>query len=611
MRPSNRMSGSYTSARSPRLVRHVHLMLLAILAIFALIACGAPEPPAPAPTISEFTASPETITAGDDSTLSWIVTNATSITIVDEDDNEIHDTTDLTGSITVNPTSTTTYTLTASDDTDSVDANVTITVTTPGTATLDELAATVVPGSQVALSWTSTNADTFDVFAVHASEPDVLLEGDVIGTATSLTVPIPSSERQLLRIVARSPVGDAQAEVSLTNVVVSAADYDPYVGPDFTGDTPVPGTLRFLVDTASPGDVIGFASDIDEIELYGVDKIFNGEGQVDAHLIINEDITLSGPASGVTIRGIAGVEAAPGVDPFTWRSRVLYVTLGSEVVVENLTLTGGTFIYVGAGIRNDGILTIRNSVITENRSWINGGGVYNNESGVLTIENSLIANNTSAVEDDEVNTTFNIRDLYPTFVSNGGYGGGVFNAGGSVSIVDSVISDNLVKVSGGGVYNELGGAVSAVNSQIDDNRADFSLYADEDPDFTPFSYGGGLLNIGMLTISATSVSGNDARYNGGGLYLTAVGTADLSSVDFNFNSADFGGAIFHRYFDDDSSNLTLSNVPDTGTNTARTASPFIHTQSVPAPDITAFMQVEEAVPGLFYLPPGVDRTFGR
>ena len=78
----------------------------------------------PAPTISSFTATPLTITAGQQVTLSWSVSGATSVSI----NNGVGDVTYVT-SKTVAPAATTQYTLTATNANGSKTASVTITVT--------------------------------------------------------------------------------------------------------------------------------------------------------------------------------------------------------------------------------------------------------------------------------------------------------------------------------------------------------------------------------------------------------------------------------------------------------------------------------------------------
>src|SRR3954464_4489892 len=84
----------------------------------------------PAPTISSFTATPLTITAGQQVTLSWSVSGATSVSI----NNGVGDVTYVT-SKTVAPAATTQDTLTATNANGSKTASVTITVTASTTTT--------------------------------------------------------------------------------------------------------------------------------------------------------------------------------------------------------------------------------------------------------------------------------------------------------------------------------------------------------------------------------------------------------------------------------------------------------------------------------------------
>lgn len=77
------------------------------------------------PTIDSFDASPGSITSGESSTLSWSVSEAATASI----DQEIGDVA-LTGTRVVSPTTTTTYTLTATNEAGSVTATAQVVVTT-------------------------------------------------------------------------------------------------------------------------------------------------------------------------------------------------------------------------------------------------------------------------------------------------------------------------------------------------------------------------------------------------------------------------------------------------------------------------------------------------
>ena len=103
-------------------------LFFAIAVLVFIAGCTGASPTAP--IINSFSAIPSTITVGESSTLSWSVTDATSVTI----DHGIGSVA-LTGTTAVNPTTTTTYTLTATNVAGSVTATTTVTVSSAVTVT--------------------------------------------------------------------------------------------------------------------------------------------------------------------------------------------------------------------------------------------------------------------------------------------------------------------------------------------------------------------------------------------------------------------------------------------------------------------------------------------
>lgn len=106
-----------------------------------------------------FTADPETITSGQQSTLTWSSRYADTC-VVEPGIGSV----DLDGSITVSPASTTTYTITASKADKSVTATVVITVEASGQdapqVNISADTEIISSGAQALLSWTSSNAQT-------------------------------------------------------------------------------------------------------------------------------------------------------------------------------------------------------------------------------------------------------------------------------------------------------------------------------------------------------------------------------------------------------------------------------------------------------------------
>ena len=120
--------------------------------------------------IDSFTASPGTITRGGSSTLSWTTTNATSVSIPGTSGTLAVD-----GSVSVSPTATTPYTLTASGSDCTPDATDTATVTVVDPPVIDTFTATkttITEGSSTTLRWTTTGATS-----VTLNETAVALDG--------------------------------------------------------------------------------------------------------------------------------------------------------------------------------------------------------------------------------------------------------------------------------------------------------------------------------------------------------------------------------------------------------------------------------------------------
>ena len=111
--------------------KHKWFLVLIVVSVMALIgsttACApaAPKGPAAKPTINSFTASPTNINSGQNTTISWDVSGATTIIIEPG-----IGTSGPTGSLQLSPTAATTYTLTATNNAGSTTGSVAVTVTT-------------------------------------------------------------------------------------------------------------------------------------------------------------------------------------------------------------------------------------------------------------------------------------------------------------------------------------------------------------------------------------------------------------------------------------------------------------------------------------------------
>jgi hypothetical protein len=134
-------------------------LFFAVIILIFIIGCSGPSPTEP--IINSFSADPSTITEGESSILSWSTTGATSVSI----DHAIGSV-DLTGTTTINPTITTTYTLTATNAEGSVTATTIVTVTEEPSTTGSLQVNSTPSGASIFLDGVDTGKVT----------PDTLLE---------------------------------------------------------------------------------------------------------------------------------------------------------------------------------------------------------------------------------------------------------------------------------------------------------------------------------------------------------------------------------------------------------------------------------------------------
>jgi hypothetical protein len=170
---------------------------------------------------------------------------------------------------------------------------------------------------------------------------------------------------------------------------------------------------------------------------------------------------------------------------------------GSDNVVDvtkngDLTLTGGITITGGkpnpdkdgysrgGGIYNDGIVDIKNAVITDNHADNGngyGGGIENHKT--LTMEGGSITGNTAVlgggIHNLGENATFTLNGgevgSHNSGAGNGAYnGGGILNEKGTVTLNGGTIESNTADNYGGGINNE-NGTVNLNGGSITGNTA--------------------------------------------------------------------------------------------------------------------------------------------
>jgi Domain of unknown function (DUF4347) len=217
------------------------------------------------------------------------------------------------------------------------------------------------------------------------------------------------------------------------------------------------GSLRDAIiqaNTALGADTISFTGSIFKDAV--PDQITLTSGQLN----IDSDITING--TGASKLSISGNNA----------SRVFQITSASKVTISGIYITqGNSDLSPGGSIRNFGTLTLKNSVVSGNRSAF-GGGIAN--FGILTLNNSTVSGNLAFISGGGIYNNGGTLTLSNSTVSGNravSFGGGIYNESGTLALKNSILSGNTATGSGGGLYSR-GGTIGLISgTTIRDNTA--------------------------------------------------------------------------------------------------------------------------------------------
>ncbi len=268
-------------------------------------------------------------------------------------------------------------------------------------------------------------------------------------------------------------------------------------------------TIQEAVDAVDDGGTVAITDDINGPTMSPNAVAANdGPGMYVENVVINKN---------VTVQSTEGDAAAVIVDGNDAGS---VFTIGSTFAVslDSLTIQNGSA-SEGAGINNQGDLTVTGSIIQNNTASSNGGRIFNNTGSVTIQSGSMITTNTTA-----------------------GSGGGIYNEAGTLTVDNSTIGGNTASGTsgtngGGGVFNNTGTVTIRGGSMITSNSV--------------ANVGGGILNQGTLTVNASTIGSNTAAA-GGGIANNSLGTATIeggTTITGNSAAGDFpiegGGGIFN------------------------------------------------------------------
>ena len=214
--------------------------------------------------------------------------------------------------------------------------------------------------------------------------------------------------------------------------------------------------------------------------LIGTIIVASGQPASNGELVVDSDVTIDASGLGLLRIGHSSTELL---------HRVFRITEGANVMMKNVIVQGGRTDLqdggqgLGAGIYNDGSLTLIDSIVGANTQYSErgiggklggGAGIYNSGTGhltlrnthvgALTIDNSVYEDLGLDLPDEGLTSQIFVRGNIAQ-----GIGGGIFNEGVLRVTDDSSLVFNQSNYSGAGIYNA--GTTTITDSVLDGNEA--------------------------------------------------------------------------------------------------------------------------------------------
>lgn len=275
------------------------------------------------------------------------------------------------------------------------------------------------------------------------------------------------------------------------------------------------GAALTIIDGNSLGNVVFVSSDIAgaNVNLTGV-TIRNGQG------------TYGGGIFNLNNNGLLTVSDSVISDNTAQSGGGIYSQGFLRLVNVKIHSNSNTAIQRGGGLLSNGNADLINVEVFDNAAQVGGGGISN--SGIMTLTNSLIGQTNQAGKGGGIYnllTTARLTVNNTTINGNsatGGEGGGIYNEGNLI-VAGSTITNNQAAGSGGGVYNANAGQLTLSNSLFQNNHASSS--------------GGGLDNESKANLDTATFIGNQTEVSGGALYNGPAGQLTFISSILRNNTA--------------------------------------------------------------------------
>ncbi len=315
-----------------------------------------------------------------------------------------------------------------------------------------------------------------------------------------------------------------------------------------TGDLDITGNLTMVSASGDPHDVIIDAGGLDtdgEGPGFG-DRVFHVHGvRLDL-----QGITISGGNVGDTSRINDGGGLLSEQGQVTLTDSIVdgnlaqgsgggLATIGgfTTMTLERTLVSNNRAAQAGGGILSiNDTLNIVDSAVRDNRSQLDGGGIYlaGDVPGTLNMSGSTVADNQSTGGDGGgISSDFETLIVSDSLIARNTAalaGGGIHSQSGSLNLLRVTIAENGADTEGGGVHVEGGdGLITA--STISGNTNDAS--------------GAGIATLGAaLEIVNSTISENvSLQFEGGGIYQGPAASLELLNVTVTANEAEKGAGI--------------------------------------------------------------------
>ncbi|MBR2693595.1 MAG: hypothetical protein IKE69_05215 [Thermoguttaceae bacterium] len=365
----------------------------------------------------------------------------------------------------------------------------------------------------------------------HQPEIDGLEEGDFVefstdGGARFVTVPPIFTEMGAYPLTVRitrpeydayTESGEFQVRETPSSIVTSLEDLvDPVDGQvtlrEAIGYTPAGGTVLFVRALAGKTLVLSGedlriadsleidASDLQGglmIDAAGKSRVFFITGGTAAKPVELTGLTMTGGMTSENGGGILARSAVLKMSGCVLTANTaregggLYAQGGTTILTDtlfekNTALSGGGLYLQG------GVMTVADSRFLSNNALSYYGGAIENASGTLTVSGSVVSKN-SAANGGGIDVDRGVLSLTACVISEnsalrrlnledhgyyGGYGGGLYNYHGEISLADCALTNNEASNWGGGV--ETYGNMNLVGCTLAGNRADYGGGLDVD-----------------------------------------------------------------------------------------------------------------------------------